>query len=49
MWKMYLVEAIITVIVSVLWIRGIDKMMDKHPDYKGEDFLDWKDEDDITK
>lgn len=39
MWKVYLLEFIVVVIVSVLWVRGIDKMMKDHPDYKGEDFL----------
>lgn len=30
-----------------LWAGGIDYMMRNHPDYKGEDFLNWdKDEDD---
>jgi len=23
------------------WAGGIDYMRKKHPDYKGEDFLDW--------
>jgi hypothetical protein len=26
------------------WVRGIDNMKDDHPDYKGEDFLDWGDD-----
>jgi hypothetical protein len=26
--------------VTVLWVAGIDHMKSKHPDYKGEDFLD---------
>jgi len=39
MWKVYLLEVIITIIVSILWVRGIDKMMKDYPDYKGEDFL----------
>jgi len=26
--------------ISWLWVRGIDHMSTKHPDYKGEDFLD---------
>jgi len=30
------------------WVRGIDHMKENHPDYKGEDFLDWGD-DDVTK
>ena len=43
MWKVYLFEFIVTVIISILWVRNIDKMMTEHPDYKGEDFLDWND------
>ena len=27
--------------VSILWVRGIDKMKSEYPNYKGEDFLDW--------
>ena len=26
--------------VTVLWLAGIEHMKSKHPDYKGEDFLD---------
>jgi hypothetical protein len=26
-----------------LWAGGIDYMKRNHPDYKGEDFLDWDD------
>jgi len=29
-------------IISYLWVRGIDYMKENHPDYKGEDFLDWE-------
>ena len=39
--------------ISLLWVRGIDNMKKNHPDYKGEDFLDWdkmkKYEDDLYK
>jgi hypothetical protein len=28
-----------------LWVGGIDYMRENHPDYKGEDFLDFNDED----
>ena len=41
MWKVYLVMFLVTVIISYLWVRGIDNMKKNHPDYKGEDFLDW--------
>lgn len=28
-------------LVSFFWVRGIDHMQKNHPDYKGEDFLNW--------
>ena len=34
-------------IIAWVWVRGIDYMHKNHPDYKGDDFLNWdKDEDD---
>ena len=30
-------------LISWLWVRGIDYMEENHPDYKGEDFLNWDD------
>jgi len=39
MWKVYLLEFIVVVIVSAIWVRGIDKMNRDHSDYEGEDFL----------
>jgi len=39
MWKVYLLEFVVVVIVSILWVRGITKMHEEHPDYKGEDFF----------
>jgi len=44
MWKIYLIEFVIVVIISYLWARGIDKMNKEHPDYKGDDFLNLKDD-----
>ncbi len=35
-------------VVSYFWVRGIDYMHRNHPDYKGEDFL-WWDEDEENK
>jgi len=32
------------ILLAWAWIRGIDDMKDDHPDYKGEDFLDWGDD-----
>ena len=28
-----------TALVGVLWVRGIDKMANEHPDYKGNDLI----------
>ncbi len=33
---------LIVSIVSILWVRGIDYIHKNHPEYKGEDFLNWK-------
>jgi hypothetical protein len=33
---------IVTALISWLWMRGIDKMKNEHPDYKGEDFLNFE-------
>jgi hypothetical protein len=32
------------VIICWAWATGIDNMKEKHPDYKGEDFLNWDDD-----
>lgn len=49
MWKVYLVMFVVTALISYLWVLGIDNMKKKHPNYKGEDFLNWdKNEDDET-
>jgi hypothetical protein len=32
-----------TALISWLWVRGIDNMKQNHPEYKGEDFLNWDD------
>lgn len=34
--------------ISWVWVRGIDNMKKNHPNYKGEDFLNW-DNEDVTK
>ncbi len=28
-------------ILVYAWVKGIDSMRKNHPDYKGEDFLNW--------
>lgn len=30
------------IIISWKWVQGIDYMHKNHPDYKGEDFLDFR-------
>lgn len=36
-------------LVSFFWVRGIDHMQKNHPNYKGEDFLNWNDNDENDK
>jgi len=38
-----------TALLSWSWVKGIDYMKENHPDYKGEDFLDWGDDECVTK
>jgi hypothetical protein len=39
-----LLVLIVCAVVVWRWAIGIDYMHKNHPDYKGEDFLDWGDE-----
>ena len=32
----------LSAVVAYFWVRGIDYMKTNHPDYTGEDFLDWE-------
>ena len=32
---------VVTAFISWRWVVGIDYMQKNHPDYKGEDFLNW--------
>ena len=34
------VVSIVSIIVGILWVNGIDYMGKNHPDYKGEDLFD---------
>ena len=43
----YLIIFLIVVVVSVLWVGGIDYMQTNHPDYKGLDLFDEDDKDEI--
>ena len=44
MWIVYILMFIVVAIISYFWVRGIDYMKENHPDYKGEDFLNWDQE-----
>jgi hypothetical protein len=35
--------SVVAGVLAFLWADGIDYMSKNHPDYKGEDFLDWDD------
>ena len=48
MFVVYLFMFAAIALLSWAWVRGIDNMKENHPDYKGEDFLNWGD-DDVTK
>ena len=39
-----LISLLIAAPISYLWVRGIDNMKKNHPNYKGEDFLNWDDD-----
>jgi len=38
---LFIIMLIFVVTISWLWVRGIDNMKKNHPNYKGEDFLNW--------
>lgn len=42
-----LVVVVLLMIVSYLWVKGIDYMKEKYPDYKGEDFFNEEDKNEI--
>ena len=44
MWKVYGIMFLVVVVIAIFWVRGIDNMMKNHPDYKGEDWLNWGDD-----
>jgi hypothetical protein len=46
MWKVYGIMFLVVVVITIFWVRGIDNMMKNHPDYKGEDWLNWGDDND---
>ena len=36
-----IISIVVASIIAILWVRGIDNMKKNHPDYKGDDFLDY--------
>ena len=36
-----IITLIIVIPIAILWVQGIDNMKKNHPDYKGNDFLNW--------
>jgi Na+/citrate or Na+/malate symporter len=38
-----IISVAIAAIIAWFWADGIDKMKQNHPDYKGEDWLNWDD------
>ena len=45
MWKVYGIMFFVLLGIVALWVKGIDNMHENHPDYKGEDWLNWGDDD----
>lgn len=41
MFVVLLVMFVFIGLISWRWVVGIDYMKENHPDYKGEDFLNW--------
>ena len=37
------ISFVLSAIIAFFWVRGIDYMQKNHPDYEGEDFLNWDD------
>jgi hypothetical protein len=55
MWIVYTIIAVVVIVISVIWVKGITDMHEKYPDYKGDDlssdgfnFDDEKEENKIT-
>lgn len=35
------ITVIFAAVISLFWAKGVVHMQENHPDYKGEDFLNW--------
>ena len=40
---------LVVAILSWVWVGGIDYMKENHPDYKGDDFLEDNNQNDIVE
>jgi hypothetical protein len=40
----FIIMFIVVGFISWRWVEGIDYMHKNHPDYKGDDFLNWGDD-----
>ena len=36
-----IITLIVTLLISILWVKGLSDMKENHPNYKGEEFLNW--------
>lgn len=43
MWKALLLMIVVVALISYFWVEEIDYMKENHPDYEGEDWLNWDD------
>jgi hypothetical protein len=44
-----LITAVVSIVAGILLVNGIDNMKENHPDYKGEDFLNWDEDKNHTE
>jgi hypothetical protein len=42
-----IISFVLAIIISMLWVKGIDNMKTNHPEYKGEDLFDEEDKNHI--
>ena len=40
----FVISFVVASVIAYFWADGITKMKDKHPDYKGDDFLNFDEE-----
>jgi len=40
-----IISVVVAATVAWFWVDGVNKMKQNHPDYKGEDWLNWDEKD----